>query len=278
MGKHYQHAHNFQEARDFAYLCYVPYELNSDVKEVFADDKCNNLTAESHRFWVMARAVKEFYKAEGGDKYLPLVGKLPDITTTAQSYVALQKLFNAKAAADAQAVIKHTHALLKSIGHPANSISDDMIIFFAKNAPDMKVIRYSPVTNEFDSTKIAASCIEYWDEKGKWFLANAAAGRFQVDQGRLPGDRNSEQLHDFEALKKYSDALLKELDFDSDALPDEYLLETCRSGGSQIHTTCAYVGGCASQEIIKFLTKQWLPINNTFIYDGITGNSGAFTL
>jgi len=68
------------------------------------------------------------------------------------------------------------------------------------------------------------------------------------------------------------------LDTEEGVLTEAYLKETCRFGGSQIHTTCAYVGGVASQEIIKFLTKQWVPVNNTFIWDAISGNGGAFLL
>jgi len=52
----------------------------------------------------------------------------------------------------------------------------------------------------------------------------------------------------------------------------------CRFGGSQVHTTASYLGGVASQEIIKLTTKEWIPVNNTFIYDAISGNAGAFTL
>jgi len=49
-GREYQHAHNFQEARDNAYLCYVPYSIPSEVRDILNDDKCNNLTASSKNF------------------------------------------------------------------------------------------------------------------------------------------------------------------------------------------------------------------------------------
>jgi len=62
------------------------------------------------------------------------------------------------------------------------------------------------------------------------------------------------------------------------SLDDKYLKEMCRFGASQIHTICTYLGGVAAQEVIKLITKQWEPVNNTFIYDGITGASGAFDI
>jgi len=226
----------------------------------------------------MARALKEFIAKEGEGVYLPLPGSLPDISTFAATYIALQKLYNAKAAKDCESFAIHVRAILKNLGRPETDISEEKLKFFCKQSADLQVSRFTPVSNEFDTSKIQKDNIEFWDEKGKWFLCDYAAGRFQAEHGRLPGDRNTDQLADFDALKKHSDAVLKEFGFEADTVPDTYLKEMCRFGGSQIHTTCAYIGGVASQEIIKVLTKQWVPINNTFIYDAISGNGGSFQL
>jgi len=277
-GREYQHAHNFQEARDNAYLCYVPFSIPSEVQDILNDDKCNNLIATSKKFWILARALKTFIANEGEGIYLPLSGVLPDISTTAPVYINLQKLYNAKAAKDCDAFAAHTRAILKSLGRAEDEISAEKIQFFCKQSADLQVSRFTPVSNEFDTSKIQKDNIEIWDEKGKWYLCTYAAARFQAEHGRLPGDRNTDQLADFDALKKHSDEVIKEFGFQTDSVPDSYLKEMCRFGGSQIHTTAAYLGGVAAQEIIKILTKQWVPINNTFIYDSISGNGGVFTL
>jgi len=167
---------------------------------------------------------------------------------------------------------------LKSLGLPENHIKDEKIQTFAKQAADLMVMRYSSPENEFDTSKILKENIEFWDEQGKWFLAYYAAGRFQTEFGRLPGDRNSDPLADFSVLKTISDQVLSELGFENDTMEDKYLKEMSRFGGSQIHTTAAYLGGVASQEIIKLVTKQYIPVNNTFIYDAISGHAGAYTL
>jgi amyloid beta precursor protein binding protein 1 len=52
--------------------------------------------------------------------------------------------------------------------------------------------------------------------------------------------------------------------------------EICRYEDISLVGTCALLGGVCSQEIIKVLTEQFEPINNTFVYDGILGN--GFTL
>lgn len=51
--------------------------------------------------------------------------------------------------------------------------------------------------------------------------------------------------------------------FEADQLEDDYLKEIARFGNSQIHTTGALMGGLTSQEIIKLITHQWTPMNNT---------------
>jgi len=201
LGKEYSHATNFGEARENAYLAYVPYQIPSEVKIIIEDEECNKLTPTSRKFWILARALKEFVANEGNG-YLPLSGKLPDVSTTAQTYVALQKLYNAKASLDNEAFKKHVHAILKNLGLPEDHIKEEKIAFFSKQSSDLMVTRFSSVANEYDISKINKDNIEFWDEKGKWFLSYYAADRFQMEHGRLPGDRNSDPLGDFPALKK----------------------------------------------------------------------------
>lgn len=52
---------------------------------------------------------------------------------------------------------------------------------------------------------------------------------------------------------------------------------------SQAHFSVNYKqlmfpGGCIAQETIKFITGQYKPVNNTFIYDAITSSTATFSL
>ena len=51
-----------------------------------------------------------------------------------------------------------------------------------------------------------------------------------------------------------------------------------RFGNSQLHNIGAILGGMASQEIIKVITRQWSPVENTVIFDGIVAGSAAHKL
>lgn len=45
--------------------------------------------------------------------------------------------------------------------------------------------------------------------------------------------------------------------------------EVSRAGGGELHNISAVTGGMVAQEMIKVITKQYVPIDNTCIFDGI---------
>lgn len=45
--------------------------------------------------------------------------------------------------------------------------------------------------------------------------------------------------------------------------------EVYRAGGGELHNTSAATGGMVAQEIIKIITKQYVPVDNTCVYDAI---------
>ncbi len=49
--------------------------------------------------------------------------------------------------------------------------------------------------------------------------------------------------------------------------------EVARAKGGELHNISALTGGMVAQEVIKIITKQYIPINNTCIFDGITSRA-----
>jgi NEDD8-activating enzyme E1 regulatory subunit len=45
--------------------------------------------------------------------------------------------------------------------------------------------------------------------------------------------------------------------------------EVFRAAGGELHNISAVTGGMVAQEMIKIITKQYIPIDNTCIFDGI---------
>ena len=50
---------------------------------------------------------------------------------------------------------------------------------------------------------------------------------------------------------------------------DDLVHEVCRYGGCELHAVASIVGGCAAQEAIKLLTKQYVPVNNLFVFNAV---------
>lgn len=49
--------------------------------------------------------------------------------------------------------------------------------------------------------------------------------------------------------------------------------EVARATGGELHNISALTGGMVAQEVIKIITKQYIPIDNLCIFDGITSRA-----
>lgn len=52
------------------------------------------------------------------------------------------------------------------------------------------------------------------------------------------------------------------------------LLHSCRSGASDLPQIAALMGGLVAQESIKLITKQYIPLNGTSVFNGIKSTTG----
>lgn len=53
------------------------------------------------------------------------------------------------------------------------------------------------------------------------------------------------------------------------------LSQRTRAGSSELHNIAALAGGIVSQEVIKVVTKQYVPVDNTCVFDGVRSKSGV---
>ena len=54
--------------------------------------------------------------------------------------------------------------------------------------------------------------------------------------------------------------------------------EVARAEGGELHNIAALTGGMVAQEMIKIITKQYIPIDNTCIFDGINSRCQVLRL
>ena len=85
-----------------------------------------------------------------------------------------------------------------------------------------------------------------------------------VIQG-LPGCGDGLIAADVPQLKSILTSLLQNVYIVDVSIGDKHVIEFCRHGAAELHSVASYVGGVVSQEVIKILTHQYVPLYNTYI-------------
>ncbi len=62
------------------------------------------------------------------------------------------------------------------------------------------------------------------------------------------------------------------------AASSKYAVEMVRYGNAQVHVVASIMGGVAAQEMIKIITHQYVPLDNTHVYNGITSTGAVYRL
>lgn len=292
---------NFEEAIRNVNTALLPTKVPEDIENIFQDECCNELHSESKPFWILARAVKEF-KKNAGQGHLPLRGTIPDMTADSERYVQLQNVYREQAKNDISIVTNHVQTLLQSIGRdepltiqkntrspasspgkPQDHITDDDIKTFCKNAGFLRVVRCRSLGSEYDSTTFKsselASRLEDCEEEEDviYYVLLRAVDRFYSEWNRYPGYYADTTETDIPQLKSAVNKLLQEWCLPQ-CIKDDYIHEFCRYGASELHSVASFIGGTAAQESIKLITGQFLPINNTFIYNAMRQTSVTIKL
>jgi len=275
---------NWQESVKNAHHSYNPYAIPDHIMAILDDPKAVAPKAEYENFWLLAAAVRAFVKGEG-DNQLPLMGTIPDMIAETKVFVELQRIYRNKAAEDVALVQKHLNTILTGLGVPHDRVPVDDLKNFCKHSLFLKVLRYNTIENEaagkVDAGSLGVHLLNFTTGgpgDGCWYLAFRAAEKFKAQYNRYPGEGTATPHDDFDNLKKLADTFVTSVGFDTDQLPVEYLQELCRYGNSQIHNIAAVMGGVAAQEIIKLVTHQWVPLNNTFVFNGVNSSSAAFSV
>ncbi|XP_058942089.2 NEDD8-activating enzyme E1 regulatory subunit-like [Pocillopora verrucosa] len=271
---------NFDEAIKAVNTALVPTRIPSEVSQIFADDSCCNFTESHSSFWILAKAVKEFVENEGTGA-LPLRGSIPDMTADSKRYIELQNIYQEQARKDIAVVTQRVHRILLDVGKSTDSISDSEIRLFCKNAAFLRLIRGRSLAEESEPSLAKANelagYLEDPDSDVVFYILLKAVDRFYSQYHRYPGNFEDQVEADVVKLKCCLGSLLQEWSVNAD-VKEEYVHEMCRYGASELHSVAAFIGGAAAQEIVKLVTRQFVPFDNTYIYNGITGSSTTLKL
>jgi len=271
---------NFEEALNRVYMAYSKYSIPDEVQQILNDPKADQLVNDN--FWILAHALRQFVRNEGNGS-LPLLGSVPDMHSDTDSFITLQEIYIQKSQQDIHALSKYVGQNLVTLGRDPQDIGEGLIKLFCKNCLTLRLLKYrnledeltSPLLENLESHMLDFMTMEVGN--GIWYLLLRASERFYTEHNRYPGERK-DYADDYEELKKHSDSILKDFNMEADRVSDEHLIELCRFGNAQLHSIAAFAGGVAAQEIIKLITRKWVPLNNTFVYNGIKASSSSFEI
>ncbi|KAI1487728.1 hypothetical protein F5X96DRAFT_648584 [Biscogniauxia mediterranea] len=259
---------NFQEAVAAINKNIKLPELESGLEEVFNHQLSDEFELQSN-FWVIARAVKNFYLKHG---CLPLPGALPDMKAVSSVYVKLQNIYKAKARKDAQEVLEIARA-----NTGGKDVDPAEVELFCKNARFVKLINAKPPEQDlnqiYESEKASDAAAEAMkEETGGAF--SLPMSNFFIYLALAATSHNANATADAIVTKIASKI--------PNAIGDKRVLqvaqEVARAGGGELHNISALTGGMVAQEIIKIITKQYVPIDNTCIFDGISSRCQVLRL
>ncbi|KAL1918633.1 uncharacterized protein VTP21DRAFT_2655 [Calcarisporiella thermophila] len=270
---------NFDEAINAVWRACTVSKIPEVVQKIFRDAACDSLNAQSPNFWVIARAVRDFTANEGGG-LLPLAGTLPDMKADTERYVLLQNIYRAKAKQDILSVTQRVHQLLGSLGRPADSIPSEEIETFCKHAGYIRVLRYRSIGEEVARPNLSEIGSNLKDPESTlvWYVMLRAAELFREAYGRYPGVDDETLNDDVRAMRKVVNEMLEKWGLDASLIADDYVQEMCRYGNAEMPHLAAVLGGMVSQEAIKLITHQYVPLDNTCVFDGGRAISCQFCL
>jgi amyloid beta precursor protein binding protein 1 len=276
---------NFQEAHKNAYLAYAPQEL--DLEQLHdLHSKSKNSCSTLH---LLLSALFQFL-ANRDNNQAPLHGSIPDMTASTDLYVKLQTAYKQQADRDFQE--------MRLLTPP--HVSDNDVAIFCQNVFALDVLQTRTIADEYNfqadnddnNTTVCEDLImAVMEGDGErpdmvpllWYMGLSACRLFYNRVGRYPGlfenayERDVAQLKDciLEIVNQYGLQEVVKETLVKNVL--DYAQELTRYGNAEIHTIASVIGGVASQEAVKVITGQYVPINNTYVYNGIASTGGVYT-
>lgn len=232
-------------------------------------------------FWAIAKGVEEFYGRNG---QLPVPGGLPDMKSKSDIYIQLQNIYKAKARADAAEVLA-----LSQPHSTSSSVTPSEVDLFCKNAAFVRLVgkKYRdgaqlqklagkhPVlpAADFVSSGSHRADVEFAHDE----IAREASLPLSLipiylalhATSHTPAATEDEIVAAIDAI--VPGAASRESVRDA-------AREVHRAGGGELHNVSAAAGGMVAQEIIKIVTKQYVPVDNTCVFDAIGSRCQVFRL
>ena len=296
------HEENFDEACAAVLKSLSPPTATSSVRDILSAPEASSLDATSPAFWLIANAVHIFYTEH---KQLPLPGAVPDMKAKSADYIKLQNIYKSKAREDCAEVVETVRKLEKDTGRsPKLAIDEKEVENFCKGAAHIHLVRGRPLqivqsgkpvsfgdrakamamelTNP-DSLIALHIAFLAWDE---YIATHSSSVREAGGQGvKVPGSGADDFQADADKVTGIGHQIVDNLINQAGTFIDEpeyseveekvgkFCMEIMRAGGAELHNIASLTGGLIAQEVIKVITRQYIPVDNTCLFDGVASKT-----
>ena len=221
---------NATEAFSNARFCWKPPgTVPAGLLQTLADPKLDALTSEAEPFWFLLAGLRTFLASNlaaraaaetaGADPrrrqrvasppppdadfpgdlsraVMPLEGSIPDMTSTTEWYVEVQKLYREKADQDADAVFSFARDAARAAGASEDAVTRADARFFCKHASHARVARWRTIAEELRfagpvASSLARALSDDSDPNRRWcamrYVVLRATDAFKEARGRYPG-------------------------------------------------------------------------------------------
>lgn len=277
---------NFEEAVKGVNSVLIPSnQMPSNTKEIM-DDK-NEKDGKNSTFWTLVSALKLFVDMKG---VLPVRGSIPDMTCDSASYVRLQKVYSDKKDEDVS-TLGHILASLSPSVDNSCSLTESEIKNFCKNTHSIRVIRTPcfadelkgslgeereptcPVVKKLKEYVMQEEMTNDMESKIGHLILFKAVDLFFQKFNREPGSSKERLDEDIVSLKScFRHVLSRQGISCSSGSRDDLISSYVMFGGSRLHAVSSFIGGVVGQEVIKLLTRQYVPISHSLVYDAISNS------
>lgn len=208
------------------------------------------------------KALKDFVQNENNGQ-LPLPGVLPDMTADTNSYINLQNIYRQQALHDADQVYRRCQSLVKELGLQSDTVLERDVRLVCREAAGITIIRGSKIADEYKRNFNSLCAVDDMEFKGtlmEYYIALRTYERFLCECGNIPGEYYVE--NDTARFKSVASKIFMDGGMSSANLSDDMIHEICHYGGSELHSTSAFIG----KLIESMCADQYKCILRTFIF------------
>ncbi|KAJ3508486.1 hypothetical protein NMY22_g16596 [Coprinellus aureogranulatus] len=252
---------NFEEAEAQAYKCWSNTVVPFDIKSLFGTPS-EGSPPHTKPFHLLLKAL-EIFTTTIEPYTLPLSATLPDMKADTKQYVGIQRLYKDRASEEKRVFKDILATVLKDQGEDPNLIDDETIDAFVKNAHILRLLK-GKKWGWIDADQAALA--EHAQNNPKQLaihLALSALSTLHAKHLLTQTPNQTEFAPSLEELTAEAQAILpKNVEFDEESQVhfNNAVGELARAPTADLPNTAALLGGVVAQEVIKLITKQYVPI------------------